>query len=228
MDTADCNTALREAIYNNDLATVQHLVWSGADVDSINDNGWTPLHLACSGNHFHVIIFLLKEGADLKETQDGQIELTLLDENDSNFNECQNLILKHIVKVLAKNICLPEVYINYIFDNPTNLEIFYDCIQELEQLKVMKFFQNYSYYDILMMNQADIFELAFLLKNSDFDNDFLCKFPHSSNFSEDLWIVYYDGVNGSCNCRYIYCFLESIFYNYLPALIIRKIVHFLI
>ncbi|XP_053561861.1 protein phosphatase 1 regulatory subunit 27 [Bombina bombina] len=55
--------ALHEAVLSGNLDTVKLLVKYGADIEQKDENGWTPLHMACSDGHVHIARYLLSLGA---------------------------------------------------------------------------------------------------------------------------------------------------------------------
>jgi ankyrin repeat protein len=56
------------AAKENNLAEVSRLLRAGADVNyrALHKNGFTPLHWACFWGHVHVVVELLKNGADIE------------------------------------------------------------------------------------------------------------------------------------------------------------------
>ncbi|XP_054461142.1 protein phosphatase 1 regulatory subunit 27b [Anoplopoma fimbria] len=56
--------AIHEAVLSGDLECVKLLVNLGADVHQRDEEGWTPLHMACSDGFPHIARYLLKLGAD--------------------------------------------------------------------------------------------------------------------------------------------------------------------
>ncbi|KAM6941153.1 protein phosphatase 1 regulatory subunit 27b [Lycodopsis pacificus] len=56
--------AIHEAVLSGNLECVKLLVNHGADVHQRDEEGWTPLHMACSDSFPHIARYLLKLGAD--------------------------------------------------------------------------------------------------------------------------------------------------------------------
>ncbi|CAN9510779.1 unnamed protein product [Ophioblennius macclurei] len=56
--------ALHEAVLSGNLDCVKLLVQHGADIHQRDQEGWTPLHMACSDGFPHIARFLLSLGAD--------------------------------------------------------------------------------------------------------------------------------------------------------------------
>ncbi|XP_068445397.1 protein phosphatase 1 regulatory subunit 27b [Clinocottus analis] len=62
--------AIHEAVLSGNLECVKLLVNHGADVHQRDEEGWTPLHMACSDGFPHIARYLLKLGADPKLEND--------------------------------------------------------------------------------------------------------------------------------------------------------------
>ena len=60
------DTALHHAARNGDLAVVEQLVSSGADVNTIADQGHFPLYCAAGHGHVETTRYLMENGADLQ------------------------------------------------------------------------------------------------------------------------------------------------------------------
>ncbi|XP_029998741.1 protein phosphatase 1 regulatory subunit 27b [Sphaeramia orbicularis] len=56
--------ALHEAVLTGNLECVKLLVKYGADIHQRDEEGWTPLHMACSDGFPHIARYLLSLGAD--------------------------------------------------------------------------------------------------------------------------------------------------------------------
>jgi uncharacterized protein len=56
---------IHEAAFSGDIETVRSLVMTGAPVNEINADGYTPLMLAAFNGHADVVLHLLKTGADV-------------------------------------------------------------------------------------------------------------------------------------------------------------------
>lgn len=67
----DGTTELHQAVYRDDLPTVERLLRAGADVKVANRYGVTPLSLACTNGNGAIVELLLKAGADPNTTLPG-------------------------------------------------------------------------------------------------------------------------------------------------------------
>ncbi|XP_042341778.1 protein phosphatase 1 regulatory subunit 27b [Plectropomus leopardus] len=56
--------AIHEAVLSGNLDCVKLLVQHGADIHQRDEEGWTPLHMACSDGFPHIARYLLSLGAD--------------------------------------------------------------------------------------------------------------------------------------------------------------------
>ncbi|NXU51918.1 PPR27 phosphatase, partial [Turnix velox] len=72
--------ALHEAVLSGSLACVQLLVKHGADIHQRDEQGWTPLHMACSDGHADIARYLMSLGASAEATtDDGETPSDLID-----------------------------------------------------------------------------------------------------------------------------------------------------
>ncbi|KAM3624395.1 uncharacterized protein V6R79_022877 [Siganus canaliculatus] len=56
--------AIHEAVLSGNLECVKLLVQYGADIHQRDEEGWTPLHMACSDGFPHIARYLLSLGAN--------------------------------------------------------------------------------------------------------------------------------------------------------------------
>eukprot|EP00752_Nemacystus_decipiens_P002707 g2528.t1 len=73
------NTALHRSASMGFTVITGYLLESGAEVDAVANDGWTPLHLACRWGRMGAIKALVQAGADVnKPTKDGRMPAELL------------------------------------------------------------------------------------------------------------------------------------------------------
>ncbi|KAM8945676.1 protein phosphatase 1 regulatory subunit 27 [Pelodytes ibericus] len=79
--------ALHEAVLSGNLDCVKLLIKYGADIEQRDENGWTPLHMACSDGHPHIARYLLSLGAcqDVVNSE-GETPSELID------SDCEELV----------------------------------------------------------------------------------------------------------------------------------------
>ncbi|MGH0149866.1 UNVERIFIED_CONTAM: hypothetical protein FKN15_025213 [Acipenser sinensis] len=63
--------ALHEAVLSGNLECVKLLVKYGADIHQKDENGWTPLHMACSDGYPHIARYLISLGAKADAVNEG-------------------------------------------------------------------------------------------------------------------------------------------------------------
>ncbi|KAM9856679.1 protein phosphatase 1 regulatory subunit 27b [Aulostomus maculatus] len=81
--------AIHEAVLSGNLECVKLLVHYGADIHQRDEEGWTPLHMACSDGFPHIAGYLLSLGADPELENDcGEKPADLI---DSEYKELMEL-----------------------------------------------------------------------------------------------------------------------------------------
>lgn len=81
-------SAIHEAVLSGNLDTVKLLVSYGADIHQKDEEGWTPLHMACSDNYPHIARYLLSLGADHEIENDcGEKPADLIDSDSKELLE---------------------------------------------------------------------------------------------------------------------------------------------
>ncbi|XP_077396206.1 protein phosphatase 1 regulatory subunit 27 [Festucalex cinctus] len=72
--------ALHEAVLTGNLDVVKLLVKYGADINQRDEDGWTPLHMACSDGFPEIASYLLSLGANKEaENESGEKPADLID-----------------------------------------------------------------------------------------------------------------------------------------------------
>ncbi|XP_031610098.1 protein phosphatase 1 regulatory subunit 27b [Oreochromis aureus] len=80
--------AIHEAVLSGNLECVKLLVQYGADIHQRDEEGWTPLHMACSDGFPHIARYLLSLGADPElENNCGDKPADLIDEDNKELLE---------------------------------------------------------------------------------------------------------------------------------------------
>lgn len=75
---------LHRAAQSGDLALVRQLISSGQLVSAFDDLGKTPLHYAVEGEHFEIVAFLIRSGAQVDARDQRTIGNTPLGEVAGN------------------------------------------------------------------------------------------------------------------------------------------------
>ncbi|TKS69284.1 Protein phosphatase 1 regulatory subunit 27 [Collichthys lucidus] len=80
--------AIHEAVLSGNLECVKLLVQYGADIHQRDEEGWTPLHMACSDGFPHIARYLLSLGADPELENDcGEKPADLIDTDSKELQE---------------------------------------------------------------------------------------------------------------------------------------------
>ncbi|KAF7223719.1 protein phosphatase 1 regulatory subunit 27b [Nothobranchius furzeri] len=80
--------AIHEAVLSGNLECVKLLVHYGADIHQRDEEGWTPLHMACSDGFPHIARYLLSLGADPElENNCGEKPADLIDADNKELLE---------------------------------------------------------------------------------------------------------------------------------------------
>ncbi|XP_040891640.1 protein phosphatase 1 regulatory subunit 27b [Toxotes jaculatrix] len=80
--------AIHEAVLSGNLECVKLLVHHGADIHQRDEEGWTPLHMACSDGFPHIARYLLSLGADPELENDcGEKPADLIDPDNKELLE---------------------------------------------------------------------------------------------------------------------------------------------
>ncbi|KAM9591535.1 relA-associated inhibitor-like isoform 1-T1 [Morphnus guianensis] len=87
-------TALHNAICGANYGIVDFLIASGANVNSPDSHGWTPLHCAASCNDTRVCVALVRHGAAIfaTTTSDGSLAVEKCDPYREGYADCYNYL----------------------------------------------------------------------------------------------------------------------------------------
>ncbi|XP_073328765.1 protein phosphatase 1 regulatory subunit 27b [Pagrus major] len=80
--------AIHEAVLSGNLECVKLLIQYGADIHQRDEEGWTPLHMACSDGFPHIARYLLSLGANPElETDCGEKPADLIEPDNKELLE---------------------------------------------------------------------------------------------------------------------------------------------
>ena len=72
-----CGPSIHQVAKDGDIEAVKQAIADGADVNTMGDEGETPLHQAALGGHKKVAELLIAKGADLNAKSYGETPLDL-------------------------------------------------------------------------------------------------------------------------------------------------------
>jgi len=87
-------TALMFSSQNGSAECVRRLLWAGAEVNAIEEDGWSSLHFAAKEGHLEVCTALLQSNADHQMVNcDDKTALQIAEEEDDEFAELFRAVL---------------------------------------------------------------------------------------------------------------------------------------
>lgn len=214
---------LMTAYSNNNQNIVNLLLSNGADTNAQDLSGSTVLHKACFYHHEEKIILFISEGADVRvEDNHHNTPFSQLKSTKSNYNKCCCIMIKEFSKLIFENSSVSENDMYSIFENPMLREYFEKCMAEVEHMDSIKFYPPYSYYCILKMSK-NIKKLAKLTKNEEFVKKFVTHLHKFLCYENDLRKILKKAMQVRDEVENVYLILNSIFSDFLPSIVIRKL-----
>lgn len=210
-------------LYDNDESMIKLLLNKGALVNERNLEGKTALHKACENRKPEIVQILLERGANINICDDnGDTPLKY-----ANDYEVEKILAKEIERWLTdgEDIKISSENTELLRQNDRLLHRCKNCYLELEKMKDHKFYNGISMYDVLRAHPK---KLTALTKNK----DFVAAFESSWNrklfefYGEDLDDIFMEAVERRDVLQIEEEKLTSVFKNYLPDLVIRKISYF--
>lgn len=213
------------AAKETDESMIKLLLKRGAQINQRLNEGQTALHRACVKDEIDYIYLLCKYGADVNILDDrGKTPCMYLTGSTEN----KEVMVEEFAKLRFENHYLCGENLKFIQEDERLQKIFKNCLEELEKMKNLKFYNGYSMYDIFKMRQQTR-KLPFLMKNDDFVE------AYKSNWNSELFKHYGYYMNNtfqvSLEKKNILVNEEKklfmIFKDYLPELVISKTVYFI-
>lgn len=189
-------TALTFAAEFGSAEIVDLLLSKGADFNGISNNGFTALHFACKNSDERMISCLLKNGANISAiNENGETPFSLLDPGSDNYKKCAIIMIKEFAKLSIDNPPVNKCD-RYLIDQNDNeaYENFRNCLIELVLMARVKFYNDYSYYQILNMSK-NIEELANLTYNDEFLSGFEANLGKFSYYANDLQRILIEAIH---------------------------------
>lgn len=201
------------------------LLENGAQINEKSAEGKTALHKACQWNKQKFAEVFIEWGADVNAC-DNNGETPLKFANKRNI---KNILIKELAMLrFNRNFICPE--------NKTLVKSTYylretctKCLRELERMKNLKFYNNFSLNDVLQFRRRRIKKLIFLTKNEEFVSAFrLFRSGKLLNYyGKDLDNIFEEAVRNRDILVAEHKKLSSIFKDYLPDLVVHQISCFL-
>lgn len=220
------------ALWNADIEPmIKLLVEKGVEINEKFDGGKTPLHRACEivynadPKQVHV---LCKYGADPN----------ILDDKGNTPAMCiwdllyPEVIEEAIFEELAllkfenKYVCRENLKILREEDGP--IGIWNDCLEELKIMKDHKFYNGFSLYDVIQMSKYRRKKLILCTKNKNFVAAFESGWERENfkRYGKYLKGIFTDALEIRDILQVDEKEFFSVFKNYLPELITRKLAYF--
>lgn len=139
-------------------------------------------------------------------------------------DEIGYIMLKEFSKLSFGNIALNYKDIELIKKKPEAWGDFLKFKKELEQMKNSKFYASYSYYNVLQISKLNFKKLATLTKNKEFVSKFEANLHRFPSFKSDLRSNFKEAFEVRDRSETVNYRLNEIFKDFLPDIIIRKLV----
>lgn len=214
-------TPLHYAVGSIEIADL--LLKGGADINARDLSGKTVLHRAFQIDKEETISLLVRKGASISvKDEKGRAPFHLLHRNEDN--GCIEAMVKEFSKLVFGNLPVSKADMELIQGIPMLQKHFENSTKELNQMQNTKFYGNYSYYSVLKVSEKNMNKLAHLAKNKEFVSKFeenLRGFLYYENALKQIMI---ESMRVRNELEVIESRLNSVFGDYLPAVVIRKLV----
>lgn len=169
---------------------VDLLLTNGAEINGVDDDGWSPLHVACFHNHDKVVNLLIRRGADMSACDNRRRTPYhfLLPTSEDNYDRCMQLMIKEFARLEFANEKYSEQDLNKILENSDSRDLFHTCVEELGQMETTQISPKYSVYAVFQMSK-ELKKLARLLKNENFTQELFASLGGFSFYENDLRVV---------------------------------------
>lgn len=218
---------------------IKYLISKGADVNGKDDNNDTALHEACQRCNYEIISLLIRSGADISPQgirKDTPFSIILdpedpeyydwdIDYSKDQYNKCVFYMIKEFAKLLYKNISVSKEDMHlvgkiapYRFDG---------CTTELIEMNSVNFFGSHSFYSLLNKS-ISVTKLASLTNNENIARKFYSYKETLNFYQDDLQLIWEEAVCFREKFQNVTSTLNSIFNNFLPDVVVRKLAKCLI
>lgn len=183
-------------------------------------DGSTVLHKACLGNNEGLVASLVDHGVDLNAENNNGYTAFSLTGRWINVRS-KFILIKALAKLHFENVAISEKDMELIRSDARSLECFSKCKAELTEMNDTKFYNNFSYYDILKISR-NIKKLANLTLNDELVDKFFDNLIEFSYFYEELSKAWNKAIKVGKDLNEVNDRLFNIF-NFLPFLVRRKL-----
>lgn len=174
-------SALHQAVSLSEFAACELLLKNGANVNKCDDIGRSPLILAIVYVYKcpeAMMRLLLEHGANVTNNQYDTSTLNLLVATSWCDRDIAKLFIAQIAKMASQHCSINESDREIIENDDYYREYYRECLQEFENMRVTKFYNSVSVFDIFMKSDKVTFgyvrneELVKSLENEHYDQHF--------------------------------------------------------
>lgn len=221
------NTVLHFAAEHGDVDFINLFLLKGADIHAKNDRGRTAIHIACIESNEKSIALLIQKGADIcMEDNLGNTPFSHVKSYLNSFLKinplCVKIMVKEFSKLIFEKVPVSKIDETLIRSDPHSREQFENFTSELEKMSNTKFYGTHSYYSMLKMSK-NIKKLACLTRIPNFVENFEKNLNNFDLYKDDLRRIIQQAIKFKDEFEAVYLGLNSVFRNFFPDLVIRKL-----
>lgn len=209
--------------YEEKILILELIVRSIPDINYLLNKRQTLLHRACFWNREMSIKFFLSKGASVNVLNAyEETPFSLLDPENDNYDTCKKIMVKELARLRFENIPITELDLEILYIDEKTQEFFENCLKELKEMSLKKFYRSYSYYFILKTSQSPK-KLAKLTKNKDFVAMFERNVSVFQFYKDNLQFIFDKAIQVRNKLIFVETKLNKIFGQYLPEIVIKKL-----
>lgn len=210
------------------------LLSNSADINAQSKVGWTALHVACLEHLEPIISLLIRRGADISAVKgDGYTPFALLEPDnwklsDHRRGDCIVTMVKEFAKLIFENLLgtKSKSDLKMIMNNPNTRQHYENCLSELHQTAIVKFYEPYSYYSVLKKSK-NVKKIALLTKNNEYVLNFEKNLDRFFYYQSDLGRILEEAIQVRNELSTVESRLVSIFGDIFPDIVIRNLQNYL-
>lgn len=221
------NEGVTPLFLTDNIELIKLLLKNGAEINTKDSTGQTPFHVQCSNfSSKEIIALFIQNGACISEADDdGNTPIYYLlnySDEDDDVEGLLRTVLQESAKLNFDSSKDTEDDTDFLWDIKYGHEIYDFYMQELSEMTSSKFYPPYSYYSILKMSK-NLKQLSHLTRNEEFVASFEAKLHEFKHFKDDLQSIFNKAVNARNNAQIVNSRLSSLFGDFFPSLVIKKI-----